>query len=86
MKADSIGSQVAVMKTRGGALMTDCVMGSYATGGVPDLDEGIHGLATVDRSFSPNPENTVFYRRTYDLRENALKEGMKSVFGTLRSL
>ena len=86
MKADAIGSDVAVMKTRGGALVTDCVMGSHAAGGVSDLDSGIRGLATVDRSFVPDSDNTQFYRRVYGLRENALKEGMKGVFGTLRSL
>lgn len=86
MKADAIGSEVVVMKTREGALMSDCVMGSFATGGIPDLDEGIRGLAEVDRLFSPDRENTELYRRAYGIRENALKKGMMEVFPVLRSL
>lgn len=86
MKADALGSKVTVAETRGGAVLTDCIMGAYATGHIPDLNKGVENLAIPDRTFSPDSKNTELYRRCYGIRENGLKEGMRGVFSTLRSL
>ena len=85
IKADMIGSEAVVMKTRGGAVMTDCAMGAYAVGDEKDLLEALGNVAEVDRRFEPDSGNTKLYRRFYDERISVL-EGMKGVFSTLKGM
>ena len=85
IKADMIGSEAVVMKTRGGAVMTDCAMGAFAVGDEHDLLEALGNATEVDRSFKPDEGNTSLYRRFYDERMSVIK-GMKGVFGTLKGM
>lgn len=85
MKADMIGSEAVVMKTHGGAVMTDCAMAAYAAGDSKDMMADLRGLAEMDRVFVPNTENTKTYREFYDARKSVIN-GMKGVFGTLKGL
>lgn len=85
MKADMIGSTASVMRTRGGAVMTDCIMAANAVGDVSDLMGALEGVAEVDREFVPDRGNTLIYRRYLDARRDVMN-GMKGVFGTLKSM
>lgn len=85
IKADMIGSEAVVMRTRGGAVMTDCDMGAYAVGDADDLVSRISESVEVARSFEPDADNTAAYRRFYEDR-TAVVKGMKGVFGTLKSM
>ena len=85
IKSDMIGSEAVVMKTRGGAVMTDCAMGAYAVGDEKDLLAVLERSAEVDRTFSPDRANTELYRRFYGERMSVVK-GMKGVFGTLKGM
>lgn len=85
IKADMIGSEAVVMRTRGGAVMTDCAMAAYAVGDVDDLLETICGATEVEKRFPPNQENVRLYREFYQRRLSVM-EGMKGVFGTLKGM
>lgn len=85
IKADMIGSEASVMRTRGGAVMTDCVTAAYAVGDVPDLLSRLSEEVEVDVRFTPDPENTALYRSYYGMRGSVM-EGMKGVFSTLKSM
>ena len=85
IKSDMIGSEAVVMRTRGGAVMTDCAMGAYAVGDEDDLLAVLERSAEVDRTFRPDEKNTGLYRRFYDERISVVK-GMKGVFHTLKGM
>ena len=85
IKSDMIGSEAVVMKTRGGAVMTDCAMGAFAVGDESDLLAVLERSAEVDRTFLPDRANTELYRRFYDERMSVVK-GMKEVFSTLKGM
>ena len=85
IKSDMIGSEAVVMRTRGGAVMTDCAMGAYAVGDENDLLAVLERSAEVDRTFRPDEKNTDLYRRFYDERMSVVK-GMKGVFHTLKGM
>ncbi len=85
IKADMIGSRAVVMKTRGGAVLTDCATAAYAVGDVPDIVEAMGKVTEVDRSFEPDEENTRTYRRLYDDRSSVM-EKMKEVFPILKGM
>lgn len=85
IKSDMIGSEAVVMKTRGGAILTDCAMAAYASGDREDLAGMLSEVAQVDRSFTPDPVNTGLYRDLYDSRR-AIMAGMMPVFKTLKGM
>ncbi len=85
MKSDMMGSEAVVMKTRGGAILTNCALGAYAVGDVPDLISVLSDMAVVDRTFHPDESNTRLYRDIYEKRLEIM-EGMRSVFPTLKTL
>ena len=85
MKADMIGSEAVVMKTRGGAVLTDCAMGAHAVGDFPDLVGKLSEAAEVDRSFFPDEGRTSLYRSLYDDRRRVMK-GMMPVFSVLKGM
>ena len=85
IKSDMIGSEAVVMKTRGGAVMTDCAMGAFAVGHEGDLLAVLERSAEVDRTFLPDRANTELYRRFYGERTSVVK-GMKEVFSTLKGM
>ncbi len=85
MKSDMVGSEAVVMRNSGGAVLTDCAMGAYAVGDMDDLIGTLSDVAVIDRSFSPNPENTRLYRDMYEARLEVMA-GMRSVFPTLKRM
>lgn len=85
MKSDMIGSNAVVMKTHGGAVMTDCVTAAYAVGDVDSITGALKRVTAVDREFLPDPENTATYRSLYESRI-AVVDGMKEVFPILKGM
>ena len=85
IKSDMIGSDAVVMKTRGGAVMTDCVTAAYAVGDVSDILDAMGAVTEVDRSFTPNKANTEIYRESYKAR-SVVMDGMKGVFPVLKGM
>lgn len=85
IKSDMIGSDAVVMKTRGGAVMTDCVTAAYAVGDVSDILDAMGSVTEVDRSFTPNRANTHVYRESYKAR-SVVMDGMKGVFPVLKGM
>ena len=86
IKADMMDSRTVVMKTRGGAMMTDCAMTAYAAGDITDLLKVLDENTEVDRSVDPRGENTRMYRGMYDTRERIIKGSMTEVFRALSPL
>ena len=85
MKADMIGSEAVVMKTRGGAVLTDCAMAAFAVGDSDDLLSVLSDAAEIDRCFSPDSDSTALYRDMYRRRRLVMRD-MMPVFGTLRDM
>lgn len=85
MKADMIGSEAVVMKTHGGAVMTDCAMAAYSVGDLESIAGALESVTELDSVYVPNHENTVAYRGFHNARTEVIV-GMKGVFATLKGL
>ena len=56
------------------------MMGAYAVGDAPDLIDLLDEHVVPDRSFSPDPEMTVLYRRMFEARERIIEGAAERVF------
>ena len=85
IKSDMIGSRASVMRTHGGAVMTDCIMAAVAAGDARDVISELSGRIEVESDYIPDPDNGSVYRRLYAARAQVV-DGMRGVFGTLKSM
>lgn len=86
IKADMLGCRADVMKVTGGAVLTDCIMGAYATGDTDNLKSSLESVVRTERSFEPDADSHSKYVGYARIREDVLKNGMKEVYRTLSGL
>lgn len=85
IKADMIGCTAEVMKTSGGAVLTDCITAAYAIGDCSDLRSALSSAVCSDRMFVPNADRTRAYRDIH-LQRRAMMDDMGPVFSRLGSM
>ena len=86
MKSDMLGAEVVTLKNAGGALVTDCVIGAYATGGIADVRQALIDQLETRRIYHTDADHHDFYRDMYSLQKKLVKVDLKEAFHTLKGL
>ncbi|UZW13367.1 FGGY family carbohydrate kinase [Clostridium pasteurianum] len=73
IKADIIGTEVMTLQVSRGAVMTNCIVGSYAVGNIKDLKKSLIGTVKIHNEYMPNLYNTEFYRQQRKFQKYILK-------------
>lgn len=86
IKADMLNSNVKTLKKAGGAVMTNVVVAAYAVGDIKDLKEYLGSWLETKKLYTPNKENTEYYRKIYDMQNKLVREDMTAAFNTLEQI
>ncbi|MGN0466897.1 MAG: FGGY-family carbohydrate kinase [Lachnospiraceae bacterium] len=86
IKADMMESKIVTLKTAQGAVMTNAAAAAYAVGDIDDLKAVFEKNLVVKDTFEPIEENTKYYRKVYELRNQLVHQDMKNVFRTLQEI
>ena len=83
IKADMLNSTVTTLKKAGGAVMTNVVVAAYAVGDIDNLKDSFNSWLEVKKVYTPDPENTKYYRSIYNMQNKLVREDMKPTFDTV---
>ena len=86
IKADMLGSEVVTLQNVEGAVLSDAILAAYAVGDIDDLKKALLDVVKVKRVYTPNEENTKFYRRMFGIQQQIIRNDMKSVFTQLERM
>lgn len=86
IKSDMLNSKVKTLKKAGGALMTDIAVAAYAVGDISDLKGSLDIWLETKKEYTPNPENTKYYREIYEMQNKLVREDMRTAFATLETI
>lgn len=86
MKADMLGSRTVTLENAAGAVMTNCTFGAYAVGDVENIVETLTNNVHIKREFTPDVDNTSFYRAQYEKKTELVKKAMAEAFRQLKEL
>ena len=86
IKADMLNSTVTTLKKAGGAVMTNVVVAAYAVGDIDNLKDSFNSQLEVKKVYTPDPENTKYYRSIYNMQNKLVREDMKPTFDMLEKI
>lgn len=86
IKADMLDSTVTTLQKSGGAVMTNVVIAAYAVGDITDLKGAFDTWLAVKKVYKPDPKNTAYYRKIYNMRTKLVHEEMQSSFDLLENI
>ncbi|WP_329887840.1 FGGY-family carbohydrate kinase [Pseudoramibacter sp. HA2172] len=86
IKADMLNSKVTTLKKAGNAVMTNIVIATYAVGDITDLEGSLDSWLEVKKVYEPNPTNTEYYRKVYNMRTQLVHEEISSSFDLLEKV
>ncbi len=86
IKADMLAADVVRYRNAGGAVVTNCVFASYATGGTESIIPALKDTIMKDASYAPDEKNTAAYRSLFEKKQRLVKKDMQEAFRTLRSM
>ena len=86
IKADMLNSTVTTLKKAGGAVMTNVVVAAYAVGDIDNLKDSFNSWLEVKKVYTPDPENTKYYRSIYNMQNKLVREDMKPTFDMLERI
>ena len=86
IKADMLNSTVTTLKKAGGAVMTNVVVAAYAVGDIDNLKDSFNSWLEVKKVYTPDPENTKYYRSIYNMQNKLVREDMKPTFDMLEKI
>ncbi|MDO4556382.1 MAG: FGGY-family carbohydrate kinase [Lachnospiraceae bacterium] len=86
IKADMLNSDVVTLKNAGGAVMTNVVVAAFAMGDVENLQDSFNSWLETKKVYHPNPKNTSYYRKIYDMRNELVRKQMKTSFDLLKQI
>ncbi|RRD94156.1 carbohydrate kinase [Clostridiales bacterium COT073_COT-073] len=86
IKADMLNSTVTTLKISGGAIMTNIVIAAYAVGDIENLKDSLDSWLEVKKVYTPNPENTKYYRKIYNMQDKLVREKMLPAFDMLEKI
>jgi xylulokinase len=73
IKADIIGSKIMTLQVSKGAVLTNCIIGSYALGNIENLKITLSSNVKVANKYIPNLDNNKFYKKQYRIQKGILK-------------
>ena len=86
IKADMLGSEVVTLQNVEGAVLSDAILAAYAVGDIDDLKKALLDVVKVKRVYTPNEENTKYYRKMFGIQQQIIRNDMKSVFTQLERM
>ena len=86
IKSDMLNSKVTTLKKAGGAVMTNVVVAAYAVGDIDNLKDSLNSWLETKKVYTPNPENTKYYRSIYNMQNKLVREDMKATFDMLEQI
>lgn len=86
MKADMMDCQVVTLKTAEGAVLTDAATAAYAVGDIKDLKAVFEKNLEIKEVYKPDPENTSYYRKVYQLQKELVRKDMRAAFESLHKI
>lgn len=86
IKADMLGSDIVTPENAEGAVATNCIVGAYAVGDIPDITEAVTANFKVKQTFHADESNKQFYREQYNLQKQIVKQDMSAVFDRLKEI
>ena len=81
-----LGSDIVTPENAEGAVATNCIVGAYAVGDIPDITEAVTANFKVKQTFHADESNKQFYREQYNLQKQIVKQDMSAVFDTLKKI
>ncbi len=83
IKSHMLEAEVVRYRNAGGAVLTNCVFGAYATGALADVKAALAGVIEENGSCSPDPELSRRYRDLFENRKALVREDMRKAFSRL---
>lgn len=86
IKADMLDADIVRYKNPGGAVLTNCVFGAWATSGAESLEDvkkTLSGVIEQNGGYAPQEKLTKRYRTIYERRRTLVSDEMKAAFANL---
>ena len=90
IKSDMLEANIVRFKNPGGAVLTNCIFGAWATGGLggeaedpAPLREALAAAITPSGAFEPDAARSRAYRELYEMRRSLVAVDMKAAFAKL---
>lgn len=83
IKSNMLDAEVVRFKNPGGAVLTNCVFGAYATGGITDVKAALSKVISENGVYEPVPELVSRYRELFENRKALVRSDMKAAFSRL---
>ena len=83
IKSDMLNANVVRFKNAGGAVLTNCIVASYAVGDTLDICEALSANIAQDAQYTPDAKHSARYRKLFDMRNTLVRKDMKAAFHRL---
>ncbi len=83
IKADMLDAEIVRFRNPGGAVLTNCVFGAYASGALPDVKAALASVISENGRYVPRQTLTASYRKLFENRTALVKSDMKAAFSRL---
>lgn len=83
IKADQLDAEIVRFRNPGGAVLTNCVFGAYATGALGDIQGALSRVIEENGRYRPDAAMTSRYRRLYESRKALVKDDLRAAFARL---
>lgn len=83
IKSHMLGAEIVRFRNAGGAVLTNCIIGSYAAGDTADIKAALAANIALDARYEPDPALTKRYRTLSEMRNTLVREDMKNAFANL---
>ncbi len=80
IKSDSLQVDGVTLENKEGATMANAVIAAYAVGDITDIKGTLAKWLDVDKKFTPNAANSIYYRNAYHCHQDLLKNQMDGAF------
>ena len=83
IKSHMLDAEIVRYKNAGGAVLTNCIIASYAVGDTKDVKEALAANISVDAQYQPDEKITKRYRELFEMRNELVRTDMKAAFHRL---
>ena len=83
IKSNMLNANVVRFKNAGGAVLTNCIVASFAVGDTKDIREALSANITQDAQYAPDEKLSHRYRQLFEMRNHLVRDDMKAAFHRL---
>ncbi len=77
IKSNMLNANVVRFKNAGGAVLTNCIVASFAVGDTKDIREALSANITQDAQYAPDEKLSHRYRQLFEMRNHLVRDDMK---------